>query len=176
MRFRAMVAIVALACCTSVVALSARADWEYAKWGMTKDEVIAASKVAAETAHDRDPARIAAVPTEKILPSFAGSGGPEPDLVAFHRIAGFGFTALFYFDETGLQAVNLMLNDASEGNALYDWLMAEWGRSPASRSGPIGNSEFWQRQDDWITFALMRNGNGDPGLVSLMFWRPGSMK
>jgi hypothetical protein len=171
-----MVALIAIACCTSVVALSARADWKYTKWGMTKDEVIAASKAAAEAEHDRYPARIAAVPTEKILPRFAGSGGPEPDLVAFHRIDEFGFTALFYFDQTGLQAVNLMLNDATEGDALYAWLTGKWGRSPASRSSSIGTAEFWKRKDDWITFGLMRYGNGDPGLVSLIYWRPGSLK
>ena len=45
----------------------------------------------------------------------------EPGLVAFHRIDAFGFTALFYFDRTGLQAVNLMLNDARAVDALYDW-------------------------------------------------------
>jgi hypothetical protein len=171
-----MAALVAIACCTSAAAPSARADWEYTKWGMTKDEVIAASKAVAEAEHDRDPARIAAVPTEKILPRFAGSGGPEPDLVAFHRTDVFSFTALFYFDQTGLQAVNLMLNDPSEGDALYALLTGKWGQSPASRSDPIGIGEFWQRKDDWITFGLMRSSDGDPALVSLMYWRPGSLK
>jgi len=34
---------------------------------------------------------------------------------------------------------------------------------------PHRDREFWQWKDDWITFGLMRNGNRDPALVSLMY-------
>ena len=55
---------------------------------------------------------------------------PSDRRVRFHRT--------ILLRQTGLQVVNLMLNDAREGDALYDWLIGKWGRSPASRSSAIG--------------------------------------
>ena len=173
MRLAFISTLIAAALC--LAAPQAQADWEYTKWGMTKDAVIAASQAAAAKDKDTNPGRIAAPPTPENLGRWQGKGD-QPDLVAFYQMDEFLFTALFYFDKDGLKSVHLMLNNANLGSTLHTRLQQKWGISPKSQSDPIMTQEEWRRKEDWITFAILGSGNSDEDVVGLAYWRPGSLK
>jgi hypothetical protein len=174
MRLAFICSLIAMALCLAVP--QARADWQYTNWGMTKEEVIAASQAAAAADKDPNPARIAAPPTPQNLGRWAGGKGEQPDLVAFYQMDEFLFTTLFYFDQDGLKSVHMMLNNANLGSTLHLNLQQRWGISPSSKSDPIVTREEWRMKEDWITFAILGSGNSDEDLVALTYWRPGSLK
>jgi hypothetical protein len=73
---------------------SARADWQYTRWGMNKAEVVTASSGRAREHHVAQ----------------RESWGVYPDLVAPSRFAAHEYRAYFYFnnDNGGLEAVRLV--------------------------------------------------------------------
>jgi len=109
--------VLALACCG---ASTAKADWEYTKWGMTPRQVVSASKNLTRESSDLHP----------------DSDGNVTKLVAPYQRGKFSFEAQFGFDVTDrLASVTLVLNDKSAGmdmgadmnmhqGACYDLLMS----------------------------------------------------
>jgi len=79
-------------------AQTAKADWEYTKWGMTPQEVVSASKNLAKEGADLH----------------ADSDGNVTKLVAPYQSRKFSFEAQFGFDAADrLSSVTLVLNDKS---------------------------------------------------------------
>ena len=90
----------ALACCG---ASAAQADWQYAKWGMTPQQVVSASKNLTRESSDLRP----------------DSDGNITKLVAPYQNGKFSFEAQFGFDAADrLSSVTLVLNDKSAGMAM----------------------------------------------------------
>ena len=95
MKVRFFGIVLALACCG---ASTAKADWEYTKWGMTPQQVISASKNLAKAGSDLHP----------------DSDGNVTKLVAPFQSGKFSFEAQFGFDAADrLSSVTLVLNDKS---------------------------------------------------------------
>ncbi|MFO1183940.1 MAG: hypothetical protein U1E56_04055 [Bauldia sp.] len=89
--------VLALACCA---ASAAEADWEYTKWGMSPQQVVAASKNLAKESTDlsRD------------------SDGNVTKLIAPYQGGKFSFEAQFAFDPSDkLASVTLVLYDQLSG-------------------------------------------------------------
>jgi hypothetical protein len=84
----------------------ALADWQYTKWGMTKEQVVEASKGQA-------------TPT-----------GTKGALVAPYEGGGYQFQASFGFDKTGgLSSVGLELKDGSHAIGLRNALLGKYGKA-----------------------------------------------
>src|ERR1700761_5763082 len=84
-------------CCA---ASSAKADWEYTKWGMTPAQVTSAAKNLTKQSTDLHP----------------DSDGNVTRLVAPYKNGKFSFEAQFGFDTADkLSSVTLVLNDKSAG-------------------------------------------------------------
>jgi hypothetical protein len=110
MKLRLLGIVAALAC---TGASAAKADWEYTKWGMTPQQVIAASKnVAKEDSTDLSP----------------DSDGNVTKVVAPFKAGKFPFRAEFGFDAADkLSSVTLVLYDKSAGLDTHLQLHGEAG-------------------------------------------------
>jgi hypothetical protein len=86
---------------------SAHADWEYAKWGMTPDQVVASSRGAASLNKGR--------PEEAVEDYEIGAVATYALRGTFER---YGFRVTFYFRHRHLGLVKLNLQDAS-GNRCF---------------------------------------------------------
>lgn len=111
---RLLAAALAMALCPT----TALADWEWSKWGMTPDEVAAASKGTVKT--------VAADSSKSI-------SGWDLDATGAWTQYDFSFTANFFFDAAskGLMAVALDLPDAKKCGDLRKALVAAYG-APAN--------------------------------------------
>lgn len=120
----------------------ARADWEYTRWGMSKDEVVAASHGAAVDATDADHGQ------------FGDSG--RPTLAADYRADAYHFRVLFFFDSAGkLETVGLSFVDV-DPVALGVDLEKKYG-TPTRRHGEPLPGMYWETARDQIIF-LKRAG------------------
>src|ERR1700733_8935913 len=95
MKVRFFGIVLALACCG---ASTAKADWEYTKWGMTPQQVVSASKNLTREGSDLHP----------------DSDGNVSKLIAPYQSGKFHFEAQFGFDAADrLASVTLVLSDKS---------------------------------------------------------------
>ena len=95
MKVRFFEIVLALACCG---AGTAKADWEYTKWGMTPQQVVSASKNLTREGSDLHP----------------DSDGNVSKLIAPYQSGKFLFEAQFGFDAADkLASVTLVLSDKS---------------------------------------------------------------
>jgi hypothetical protein len=137
---------VALLVATLAFASQAAADWEYAKWGMTPPEVIAASGGSA-TARK-------------------GTGNRDSDLVnlatATHEAGGvrFGVAFLFTKDDQRLDAVTLTAVDRLQCGALTNALLDRYGRGERSKSRTL-DEYLWRDEKgrNHVRFAVMAGGS-----------------
>lgn len=120
----------------------ASADWQFTKWNMTRDEVIAASN---GTLH-------AVVPSEKLRfwDQDIGAEGTYTE-------NSLDFVSRFYFNKAGqLKIVRLMPNDMSTCPLLQLYLAGKYGApAGAGKSSPNTTvrafDEFWLDQDNGNT-------------------------
>src|SRR5262245_39013109 len=106
----------ALALCLSFLS-PARADWQWTKWGMSPEGLVAASGGKARLATEEE--------TQK--KSHGKQGGPQTKLmlaVGTHRAGDFQFEAFFLFDPPtrGLVCAQLESGDESSFTRLRDQL------------------------------------------------------
>lgn len=104
-----------------LISAPAAANWQYTKWGMTVDQVAAASKGQMK--------RCSAVCDKQTTStSTALLYGP-------YQSGNLPFTAFAFFDNTSkkLVSISLRLDDPSKGNELIGALRAKYGE-PASES------------------------------------------
>src|ERR1700727_4050323 len=95
MKMRLFEIVIAFACCG---ASTAKADWEYTKWGMTPQQVVSASKNLTREGSDLRP----------------DSDGNVSKLIAPYQSGKFPFEAQFGFDAADkLASVTLVLSDKS---------------------------------------------------------------
>jgi hypothetical protein len=118
---------------------AARADWQYTHWGMTPEQVVAASKGTAQLLPEKDRPRLPPMVT-------AAKGdyqdGPLPLRVAF----------LFAIATNGLTCVSYGLNTHDNDDAFKAALTKRYGR-PKTSAGPafLGMSTLtWKTPTDSI--------------------------
>lgn len=138
---RSVWAIAALLCV--VVASAAKADWQYTKWGMSLDEVIAASKGQME----RCDGACAKLSTDA---EFAGATGP-------YQSGPFDFKAVAYFDKkTGkLSSMLLYLKDVDQAFRLQDELKAKYGRPASNMDVSVTRTTVWLTDTEKVEFSLI---------------------
>ncbi len=105
---------------TIVAALPARADWEYTKWGMTPEQVVAASGGSA---------RLVAQDKQKSVPPWVSS------VEGTFQEGPLALQTVFSFDTErgGLACVFYGVEEAEQSAAFMDSLLKRYGK-PASRS------------------------------------------
>jgi hypothetical protein len=112
-------------------ASTAKADWEYTKWGMTPQQVVGALKNLARESSDRRP----------------DSDGNVTKLVAPDKSGKFSFEAQFEFDAADrLSAVTLLLTDKSLCHDLQVSVETAYGPVQGGTSTSLYIIENWQDQ------------------------------
>lgn len=109
---------------------SASADWQGTKWGMTAEQVIAATKKAVEINSDRG------------LDSRAEIAAYKMPYVA----AGITFTAYLRFDAKtfGLTSVSLIPNNNADCFKLFDTLQQKYGEPVSKVRSSVVHSLKWE--------------------------------
>jgi hypothetical protein len=144
-----------------------RADWQYTKWGMTKEEVIASSSgVAALTrplAAGEKPRSCTAGDRGFSDSGIAGAEAP-------YEAGEFKFKACFFFDKGGkLNGVELGLDvgqDEKLAKPLYETLFGKYGAPEKDYANAVLRVADWRREGNRITYWHSTLG------VTLVFYRP----
>ena len=131
---RDWMAATALALCASACsAVPAAADWQYTQWGMTADQVRAASNEVARPNADRT----------------LDAGGLKAELTAPYQGALVPFTAVFLFDELDkLKVVTLNPVSAVACPAIVKMLDADHGMPDGKADLPHAKTRRWDDTDD----------------------------
>jgi hypothetical protein len=128
-----------------LVAQPAAAHWEYAFWGMTPDEVIAASIGAA-----------------RALPTARQRAATEARMTyraeAHYETSGLAMEVAFAFDDVtnGLVCVSYAARTAAQSDALREWLIQRFGPPERTVRDPASNEEniSWREPDNIDLFLL----------------------
>lgn len=131
------------AACVLLTAHVARADWQYTKWGMSVDEVIASSKGEMQ----RCESACSKLQTDDEVAAASG----------LYQSGSFEFKAFAYFNrKTGrLSSMLLYLRDTDQGFRLQDELKAKYGRPTSQTDVSISRSTIWLTDIDKIEFSLI---------------------
>lgn len=104
-----------IAIALGLVATPALADWQYTNWGMSRAQVIAASRGAASLVEGR--------PGERVFDADLGAAGS-------YSAQGFEFSTQFFFDAAGrLKAVKLNALEPERCEELLDRMLGLYGNA-----------------------------------------------
>jgi hypothetical protein len=126
----------------------ARADWQYTKWGMTPEQVLAASKGKLRRC-SVDACKGQA--TDNTAAQFYGE-----------YVAGeFFFTVYTMFDKRSnkLTSVNLILSDPAQGDSLVGSVRAKYGEPANQSRTAIMSLYVWRDQKDQISIIDIGRSN-----------------
>ncbi|WP_027517832.1 hypothetical protein [Bradyrhizobium sp. WSM1417] len=117
---------------------AASADWQYTKWGMTVDQVVAASKSQMK--------RCSAVCNKQ------KTANETALLYGSYQSGDLPFTAFAFFDNQThkLAIVTLRLDDPSKGNQLIGSLRAKYGEPATNTRSQIMDFMVWRPAGDQI--------------------------
>jgi hypothetical protein len=138
-----------------VVATPAGADWQYAKWGMTVDQVAAASKGQMKRCG-------AACEKEK-------TDSDTALLYTPYSSGEFEFTAFAYFNNQTrkLSFMSLRLDDPSKGYQLIGALKGKYGEPSSQSRTAISTMAVWRGSGDQVSVMLI--GSGDDSLTTVTY-------
>lgn len=116
--------------CVMLAAAPAHADWQYTRWGMTKEEVIDASQGAAKAYSGTD----------------QDAGAYQVVATAPYTGLGFQFLSLFMFDwkTHGLIGVKLNLLDKTKCDALTGGLVKTYGSPLETGADVVVKTMIWR--------------------------------
>jgi len=151
----------------ALVTARASADWQYTKWGMTPEEVVAASNGLAT----------------EVSPEEKGKGGgalndlenTEVLLKAPHEAGRYKFTASFCFDKVGhrLSAVQLILDKerlSPLGVELLASLGQKYGTPVTKKESLLLQRIEWRAENETVIY--IRLGSADSPLGILVEYAP----
>lgn len=111
-------------------AAPAAADWQYTRWGMSPEQVVAASRGAVQ---------LGPPPSGKTYEGLTGRAR------GVHNEAGASFDAYFHFDaEFRLARVALERTGGADCAALHNRLLADLGRPAKSTRQSFATIDQWQ--------------------------------
>jgi hypothetical protein len=111
-------------------AAPAAADWQYTRWGMSPEQVVAASRGAVQ---------LGPPPSGKSYENLTGRAR------GVYTEAGASFDAYFHFDaEARLARVALERTGGTECAPLHNRLLAELGRPATSTRQPFATIDQWR--------------------------------
>lgn len=127
----------------SLATTQARADWEYARWGMTPEQLVAASKGAA-----------------KIIPKAQQQSNDAMKLTtkveAVYSDGPLKLNVKFAFDPADhLQMLGYETLDPAQAQPLKDWLVKKYG--PPTHSDPPlqrTSSFLWEKPDEILLTVI----------------------
>lgn len=124
---------------------AAHADWQYTRWGMTIDQVAAASNGSLRPC--------------TVKGCEGPSGGEfEPKLFGPYTSGKFNFTAFSLFDKSGgLARIYLRLEDPAQASRLHDALTSKYG-NPSTKDAGFLHITYWQPQADRIELRSIGDG------------------
>ena len=133
----------------TLLATPASADWQYTKWGMTTEQVSAASKGQMKrcgAACDKQ-----TTPTETAL------------LYAPYQSGKFPFTAFAFFNNQTkkLAFVSLRLDDPTMGFELVGALKGKYGQPESKSATQVMNLYVWRSGGDQIDVTLIGSSPND---------------
>jgi hypothetical protein len=145
------------AAATLTVCCPARADWKYTQWGMTVDQVLAASK--GKLRRCSPPVCRAHVTTT----SAAQLYGEETD-------GGFTFTVFALFERWSgrLASIDLRLWKTEQADSLISVVRTKYGEPTSQSHGAILESYVWRAQNDQISILSVRGNQA----VTTISYRP----
>ena len=137
MRFRLLVAAL-------LISTPALSDWQYTKWGMSPDEVIAASKTKLK------PCTPAACKGQSTGRHTALSFGE-------YRSGEFTFRLFALFDNISqkLTVINLELKDPSQAPSLIGALRGRYGEPVDRSKSPILSTWIWREPRTQISLIMI---------------------
>jgi hypothetical protein len=121
----------------------AQADWQYTRWGMRPEEVVAASGGKAEKT----------TAEEKVAMS-SQDAKDEPLLKAPYQSGRYQFIAFFHFDKKSgrLSSVNLELQNTEFGRELLGSLRQKYGKPDSDREDQYLNLVVWRKNGDQTSY------------------------
>ena len=169
---------------TLLIASAAHADWQYTKWGMSPEEVVAASKgmVSRVTPEHLDrrrmeTARIVELAENKhtlasadMLLARVDTTNP-PSTMGKHDAGAFRFEAAMFFGESGLERVRLVLKDDSQTTDLMNSLRSRYGDPEVVTSQEFGKHYEWIASADRFTLKLIPSWGGPVRRTTLNYSR-----
>ena len=130
----------------SLVAPSARAEWQYTRWGMTPEQVVAASGGRAEL--------LPVARRPRIPPLVTAATGQFVD-------GPLRLRTVFSFDieSNGLQCVSYGVSSHADNNAFKEALIRHYGQPQATRTIPlVGMTELdWKTGTDEVTASFSKD-------------------
>jgi hypothetical protein len=131
----------------SVLCQSARADWDYTRWGMTADQVLSASKGK----------------LRKCSPTVCRAHATTTSAAQLYgefADGTFTFTIFAFFEHWSgrLSSVELWLWDVDQTAAVVKAMLTKYGEPERNSSGAIIESYVWQNSTDQITLLAVRDG------------------
>lgn len=153
-----MKAWIAAALCSLALTPMASADWQYTRWGMNPDQVVAASN-----------GTVSRVQSDESIRELRLRAQGQ------HIEGGRTFRSQFFFSNRNrLAAMRLTLSDIADCARLRDELVAQFGQPSEMHNIPIGiDVLYWQREGDIVTFTqALQRIEATPDLGCIVFHRP----
>jgi hypothetical protein len=149
MRISSVCAVFAVSC---AVCAGAHADWEYTKWGMTPEQVAAASK-----------GEVKVLPPDKrrkVEEAHMESGAEGTHAAGPLKVkVGFSFDT----QTGGLICVSYGVDRGAENDALKDWMVKQYG--PPQKTGGLPviglQQASWTKPDD----IMLQISSNEPAFV-----------
>ena len=143
--------------------------WRYAQWGMTPEEVVAASKGQAslvpytpptpETVEkSKDASKQSVMPLQQ-LQQFGGAGSQLEQ-------AGVLFNVSFLFDEQSRKLVQVIVSKdqcALEVDRIKSRLVKEYGKPVGHHKSDVADTTTWKTNSEMVEFGLQKRKS--PGNV-----------
>jgi len=143
---------VAAAMLASVMGAPAYAHWQYTKWGMTPEQVVASSANAAHLDKGK--------PGDEI-------DGRLPEVLGDYTSGDYKFSAKFYFGQHGLDFVNMNLEDGAQCLGLRRDLDGLYGKPFAAVDRSILHAARWQDDKTQNEIQIVSIGEGGKTLCTL---------
>ena len=142
----------------SVICQSARADWDYTRWGMTADQVLSASKGK----------------LRKCSPTVCRAHATTTSAAQLYgefADGTFTFTIFAFFElwSGRLSSVELWLWDVDQTDAVVKAMLTKYGEPERNSNGAIIGSYVWRSSTDQITLLAVRDRRASTTIT----YRPG---
>lgn len=144
--------------CVVAVLFSAPAfaDWQFTRWGMTPDQVVAASKGAARLATEEETARLDG-PRQKQRRTLA---------VGSHTAAGIAFSVRFVFENNRLVLVSTGVTRPEDAEPLRQALLMQYGQPAFVSRVSVLTQLGWSDRGRGNKVELIQTRSGDGSSVN----------
>jgi hypothetical protein len=141
---------------TALIAIPAHADWQFTRWGMTPDQVVAASKGAARLATEEEAARFDG-PRQKQRRTLA---------VGSHTAAGIALSVRFVFENNRLVLVSTGVTRPEDAEPLRQAMLMRYGQPAFVSRVSVLTQLGWSDRDRGNKVELIQTNSGNGSSVN----------